>query len=224
MRKGVPKFRMGQREVEVVGEETQQMPLGQKLDDGLVTHALVPPKGATAPVDDYSMLEVLEAALPFKFVVVSALLPGIMGAPGGNSAGLSGPALHQLIDDTAIREANEEIKIPRFRFTKAAVHRFGGCGDFECGTLIPGAENVEYSTLFVAVLPRNVVSITAQDTVGRAGVEVEVSNLRLRSVTLDDLLAEYGKTPGEFADGLGRILQQLARVPGTRQSFETFLA
>ena len=132
--------------------------------------------------------------------------------------------LQRLIDDTAIREANEEIKVPGFRFTTAEVHRFGGYGDFEYGTRTPGAQNVEYSTLYVAVLPQKALSITAHDTVGRGGVEVEVSNLRLRSVALDDLLIEFGKKPSEFADGLGRILEQLAKVPGTRQSFETFLA
>jgi 8-oxo-dGTP pyrophosphatase MutT (NUDIX family) len=132
--------------------------------------------------------------------------------------------LYQLIDSTAIREANEEIKIPGFRFTDGEVHRFGGYGDFECGTHTSGAENVEYSTVFVAVLPQNAVSIIAQDTVGRGGVEVEVSNLRLRSVTLEDLLTEYSKKPSEFANGLGRILEQLVKVPGTRRSFETFLS
>jgi 8-oxo-dGTP pyrophosphatase MutT (NUDIX family) len=45
--------------------------------------------------------------------------------------------LHQLIDDTAIREANEEIKIPGFQFSSAEVHRFGGYGDFEYGTHDP---------------------------------------------------------------------------------------
>jgi len=132
--------------------------------------------------------------------------------------------LHRLIDSTAIREANEEIEIPSSRFTKDNVHRFGGYGDFECGTQTSGAENVEYSTIFVAVLPKSAVSITAKDTVGRGGVEVEVSNLKLRSVTLEDLLAEYSKKPSEFADGLGRILQQLVKVPGTRRSFEAFLS
>lgn len=132
--------------------------------------------------------------------------------------------LHQLIESTAIREANEEIKIPEFQFTEGEVHRFGGYGDFECGTHTSGAENIEYSTIFVAVLPKNAVSITAQDTVGRGGIEVEISNLRLRSVTLEDLLAEYSKKPSEFADGLGRILEQLVKVPGTRRSFETFLS
>ena len=132
--------------------------------------------------------------------------------------------LYQLINSTAIREANEEIKIPNFQFTKDNLHKFGGYGDFEYGTHISGAENVEYSTIFVAVLPKSAVSITAQDTVGRGGVEVEVSNLKLRSETLEDLLAEYSKKPSEFADGLGRILGQLVKVPGTRRSFETFLS
>jgi 8-oxo-dGTP pyrophosphatase MutT (NUDIX family) len=132
--------------------------------------------------------------------------------------------LHQLIDDTAVREANEEIEIPRFRFTERNVHRFGGYGDFECGTHDSAADNVEYSTLFVAVIPSVAVKFTARDTVGRGGVEVEVSNLKLRSSTLEDLLTEYSKKPSEFADGLGRILEQLARVPGTRRSFETFLS
>ena len=131
--------------------------------------------------------------------------------------------LHQLIDLTAIREANEEIKISEFQFTEKDVHRFGGYGDFECGTHDSAAENVEYSTLYVAVVPSRAISIAAQDTVGRGGVEVEVTDLKLRSSALEDLLTEYSKKPSEYADGLGRILEQLVRVPGTRRSFESFL-
>jgi len=130
---------------------------------------------------------------------------------------------HQLIDDTALREANEEIKIEGFSFNEGDIHRFGGYGDFEYGTTTPGSNNVEYSTLYVAILPRDVVSISAQDTIGIGGVEVEVKNLKLRSFTLDDLLLDYGKNPSEFADGLGRILEQFLNVPGTRNSFEQFI-
>jgi hypothetical protein len=83
---------------------------------------------------------------------------------------------------------------------------------------------VEYSTVFIAVIPAGTATITAQDSVSRSGREIEVFNLKLRSVSLDDIIEEYRKTPSEFADGLRRILEQLSRVPGTRQSFERFLA
>ncbi|MDH3601939.1 MAG: hypothetical protein OEU26_20190 [Candidatus Tectomicrobia bacterium] len=132
--------------------------------------------------------------------------------------------LYQMINNTAVREANEEIVIPDFAWTEEHLHRFGGYGDFECGTDTPGADNVEYSTLFVAVIPSHAPSISAQDTVGKGGIEVEVSNLKLRSVDLDTLLGEYKKEPAEFADDIGRILQQLLKAPGTRRSFERFLS
>jgi len=134
----------------------------------------------------------------------------------------------KMIDKTAIREANEEIKIkiPGFKFTKRKIRRFGGYGDFEYGVNVPGSNNVEYSTLYVALLPCNATNdkITATDSVSVAGVEVEVANLKLKSVSLDDLLTDYHKNKSKYADGLGRILDKLTSSPGTQYSFNTFLS
>jgi 8-oxo-dGTP pyrophosphatase MutT (NUDIX family) len=130
----------------------------------------------------------------------------------------------KIIDETAIREANEEIKIPDFQFTAREIHRFGGYGDFEYGVNVPGSNNVEYSTLYVALLPRDATKITATDTVSIAGVEVEVANLKLKSVSLDDLMMDYRDNKSEYADGLGRILDKFSSSPGTEYSFNTFLS
>ncbi|MEN8216757.1 MAG: hypothetical protein ABFS56_10355 [Pseudomonadota bacterium] len=83
---------------------------------------------------------------------------------------------------------------------------------------------MEYSTLYVALLPRHATKVTATDTVSIAGVEVEVANLKLKSVSLDDLMMDYRKNKSEYADGLGRILDKLTSSPGTEYSFNTFLS
>jgi 8-oxo-dGTP pyrophosphatase MutT (NUDIX family) len=130
---------------------------------------------------------------------------------------------HQLIDDTAIREANEEMEFKDFKFTSSDIRRFGGYGDFEWGTQDVNAQNVEYSSVFVAEFPEAAGLPSVCDTIGKHGKEVKVINLEIRCVTLDCLLMEYAETPSAFADGLGRILQRLTESPGTRRSFEALL-
>lgn len=130
----------------------------------------------------------------------------------------------KLIDDTAIREANEEIIIPGFKFTEREIRRFGGYGDFDYGVNNPQSDNVEYSTLYVALLPRNTANTTGKDSVSKAGIEVEVSGLKLTWITLDQLITDYRKDKSEFADGLGRILDKLTSSPGTERSFHAFVS
>lgn len=128
--------------------------------------------------------------------------------------------LHALVDETAIREANEEIRMVGFQFTAAHLYRFGSYGDFESGTQVPGSHNVEYSTVFVVALPQGRADVQAVDTVMKDSVEVEITDLPTRMWTIDALLNEYVQNSHRFADGIGRILSRLSKQPEMRQRFQ----
>lgn len=125
-----------------------------------------------------------------------------------------------LVEETALREANEEIRLIGFQFTAARLYRFGGYGDFESGTQEPGSSNVEYSTVFIVVLPQDRADVQAVDTVTKDAAEVEIYNLPTQVWTIGALLSEYVQNPHRFADGLGRILSRLSKQPELRQRFQ----
>jgi len=144
--------------------------------------------------------------------------------------------IKDLFDKTAEREANEEFCIPsypNFKFEKEHIKCYGGVGAFEYGFDSPTSTNREYSALYIAFVPENVLTINKQDeleqkvrvedTVGTSGNPEEREALKLKLVTLDELVLDLSKNPSIFADGIGRIVERVKNEPYTRNELNRFL-
>ncbi len=114
-----------------------------------------------------------------------------------------------LFRNTAIREANEELRMTRrdgrpfLITTKNAsryLRRLGGLGEFS----VRHPKNVERSSLFTLRIPKG-VSINPCDEVAGKTFPVRVEWLALR-----ELLAEHQGNREGFADGADRILTRAA--------------
>ncbi|MCI0420172.1 MAG: NUDIX hydrolase [Acidobacteria bacterium] len=116
--------------------------------------------------------------------------------------------LDNAADDTAVREANEELKCrPPYEFTRGDVHRFQDVGYFECETRTDKAINIEFSTAYVVRIPEgHEVEVWDEDREG-------VRQLEVRKFTWFDLIKLFAEEPATFADGAGRILGKAQRQP-----------
>jgi 8-oxo-dGTP pyrophosphatase MutT (NUDIX family) len=140
----------------------------------------------------------------------------------------------KIFDETAIREANEELHYKGKKpFSEANVKCFGGLGVFDCGFDDPQATNKEHSALYLAFIasselvvesPAKVEEIfEVKDSVGIAGQELEESVSRLKLVTLPELALDFTKNPSSYADGIARVLRVLNSQPGTMQVLNEFI-
>ena len=144
--------------------------------------------------------------------------------------------IEELFAETALREVNEEVVLrpnPDFRFKQEHLKCFGGPGAFACGFDDPRAENREFSAFYVAFVPQDVLSLTNQpkveeifemtDSVGIGGGQRDVIALELKLVTLPELVQAFTGQPGDYADGIARVLLRASREPGTMKALQKFL-
>jgi hypothetical protein len=129
---------------------------------------------------------------------------------------------NRIIDSAALRELQEELVAPNFTWTSHHLRRYRDYGAFVHGLRMPGATNVEYSTLFAVHLPPDFPETfqcceTSDDT-GET-----IRDLPNKFCTLDDLVELHETDRTQFADGLGRLLDWLTSNT-TRDEFGAFLA
>ena len=143
--------------------------------------------------------------------------------------------IERLSENTAVREANEELKCtPVFQFQSKHFHRFQTVGFFTCDNKHARGHNVEYSTAFVVTVPnKHTVEVWDTDREGERKLEV-------KSTTLETLLTQYKKSKEisgkankesnetnseneKFADGAGRILDELLNDPNLKNEFENLI-
>lgn len=129
------------------------------------------------------------------------------------------PAPESLIRETAIREANEELRMTKADGTNVAFdtesadhsfRRVGEFGQFAVDTL----KNVERSTLFLVGLSEG-ASINPCDE-----IDGEVISVRVEWLSLDKLIADYQQQRRPFADGAARVLKLATDNPQFRQTLE----
>ena len=134
----------------------------------------------------------------------------------------------RLFADTAVREANEEVTLlsrPEFKFLPEHFQCFGGLGVFQTGMDDPSAMNREHSACYLAFIPKQVFHldeaakvgdlIAVQDSVGVGEVEEEERSEQVALVTLPELLANFRQNPGDYADGIARVLKVLEQEPAS---------
>jgi 8-oxo-dGTP pyrophosphatase MutT (NUDIX family) len=116
--------------------------------------------------------------------------------------------LDLAVQDTAVREANEELRCtPQHTFTTRDIHRFQQVGFFECETTTDLARNVEFSTCFVVAIPTGLtLSVWDEDRHGERQLEV-------RQFLWQELIRLFQAQPDAFADGAGRILAKADAQP-----------
>jgi 8-oxo-dGTP pyrophosphatase MutT (NUDIX family) len=144
--------------------------------------------------------------------------------------------IETLFRETALREANEEFRVlstPDFRFREQHLRCFGGPGVFEWGFDDPRAANREYSALYAAFVPGEVAILEDSDnvtevfqvvdSVGVGGEQRQTIASDLKLVSLPELVLDFTDNPGDYADGIARILRRAAREPGTMKALATFL-
>ncbi len=127
--------------------------------------------------------------------------------------------LESLIRETAIREANEELRMAEANGTnivfdaenaEQAIRQVGQLGQFTVDT----PQNVERSTLFLVKLSEG-VSINPCDE-----IDGEVIPVRVEWLSLDELLADYQQQRRQFADGAARVLKLANDDAQFRQTIE----
>ncbi|HUX75066.1 MAG TPA: NUDIX domain-containing protein [Anaerolineae bacterium] len=141
-----------------------------------------------------------------------------------------------LFAETALREANEEFRAlsnPDFRFTERHLRCFGGLAVFETGFDDPSAANKEHSAFYAAFVPGDIATLEDSDdvksafqvvdSVGVGGAEKEAVALDLKLVSLPDLVLDFTRAPGDYGDGIARVLSRAAREPGTMKAVVKFL-
>jgi len=127
----------------------------------------------------------------------------------------SRPLLERAAFETAIREANEELKCePKFNFQRQHIFQFQSFGYFECDTKSERGRNVEYSTAYFVAVPKN-RNVAVWDTDSEGERQLEVKKFRLT-----ELLNEFKKNKESFADGAGRILEKIVTDPSLQAEFE----
>lgn len=144
--------------------------------------------------------------------------------------------IEELFDKTALREANEEFCIinqPEFEFDEERIKCFGGTGAFEYGFDNPTRTNKEYSTFYIAFIPKDILVVEEQDepekifrvedTIGVGGKIRESEATKLRLLTLDELALDFTKNPSNYADGIERILKRAVNEPYTMSELNRFL-
>lgn len=127
--------------------------------------------------------------------------------------------IERIAEQTALREANEELRCnPSFEFRPKDIHPFKPVGYFDCETKSQTSHNVEYSTAYVVVVPKDrEISVWDTDKEGERRLEV-------KRVSLEELLEEFKNEPTSFADGAGRILEKLVEDDNLKSEFSKLLA
>lgn len=145
--------------------------------------------------------------------------------------------LERLSDETAIREVNEECKV-RLRsggfltFRHGHLRRFGCVAEFTHGLEDRAAPNREYSTLYVAFVPldlvilgpgddlRGVVEFWESIPIGGGSVAVALDS---KLLTWAELIEDFASNYGQYADGVARLLSRALREPATIQGLDKLL-
>jgi len=122
-------------------------------------------------------------------------------------------ALVDVIDQTALREAQEEIWAvangqPNI-ITQADLHRLTTPGQLT----VDEPMNVEYSTAYVVFLPVEADPINQTVQVFEGGITLPCQRLSLHQVR-----EEFRTYPDDFADGASRILSELDSNPQFEQA------
>ncbi|MDO8587194.1 MAG: NUDIX hydrolase [Armatimonadota bacterium] len=126
--------------------------------------------------------------------------------------------IERMAEDTAIREANEELKCsPEFQFAEKDIHRFKTVGYFDCNTKTDKSHNVEFSTAYVVTVPIDTdVAVWDTDREGERQLEV-------RGFSLAELAGEFARSEESFADGAGRILRRIVDEPALMMELSELL-
>lgn len=120
---------------------------------------------------------------------------------------------------TAIREANEELEIEGFQWNQSNLYQIGDFGDFRFEEKTSDHFNFEFSTLFVAILPK-LGTVTAKESNDQSGT-TEVTG-RTKYVGIDNLISEYSGDTAEYADGISRVLDRFRDEETFLAEFKTF--
>ncbi len=154
------------------------------------------------------------------------LYPGAFDILGGHVTAdmraINNPdLLQQVIDCAALREASEEARLTKdgepLLVDDLALVRFTDYGELYAESEL----NMELSTGYCLFVPEDVrVSCADEGDHGRH------EKLNQRALTLDDLKADYAKSPQNYADGAGRLLKRLldSTDPVTRRFKECIAA
>lgn len=163
--------------------------------------------------------------------ITSMKVPFIMSSDNWDDQGF----IANLCLDTALREANEEFRIrdSDFEFKRKHLRCFTVPGAFEQGIDDPCADNREYSTFYMATVPRHVLTlqkddslsekVTVLDSITVVGQEYDETCPHLRLMRFPDLVQDFNRYPEQYADGIGRILSRAVREPGTIQALRQFV-
>jgi 8-oxo-dGTP pyrophosphatase MutT (NUDIX family) len=128
------------------------------------------------------------------------------------------PLLERAADETAIREANEELKCePQIHFQHQHIFRFQSFGYFECDTISERGRNAEFSTAYFVAIPKS-----RQVTIWDTDIHGE-RELAVKKFGLANLLNQFQEKEEIFADGAGRILKKLIADPSLQKEFEQLL-
>lgn len=144
--------------------------------------------------------------------------------------------IENLYAETAFREVNEECLVQidrgtrRWWFGRQHLQRFGEIGEYACGLDAPPAPNREYSSFYGAFVPPEVLTLEANHSEipliacesipvggGSVAADIEVTIL-----SWSELASRFVRSPGDYADGIARILSRAAAQPSIMGGIEEF--
>lgn len=140
---------------------------------------------------------------------------------------------HEIPEDqspleTALREANSEMRqtisgIP-LAWSPSQFRRLGDEYSFTIQQTMPGRNttNREFSTVYLMRAPIVNCTFHFQED-GQSGYAVETPAVDIMEKKLDHLLHLYETQPNQFADGLGRVLAQVAQSPPLKSELRKWL-
>ncbi len=143
--------------------------------------------------------------------------------------------IEYLFWETALREANEEIHFRNktFVFSEKDLLLFDKIGNFDTGLDSPNANNREYSSCFLAIIPKTVLTlkenediaqhIVCMDSVSVNGEIVDMPVVQIETLTLESIIKWFSAKPDEFADGISRVLKRLIDEPALLKSLQHIL-
>ena len=128
--------------------------------------------------------------------------------------------LSKASQDAALHEANEELVTgPKGEFGRDQLKIIGEFGEFKAQTVGEnGRRNVEYSSVFSISIPKECVVRIREKVRGR----YEEQNAE--RYKFDELIKIFQKTPNDFADGAGRVLEKIVQSSGLKQDFLNLLS
>ncbi len=145
--------------------------------------------------------------------------------------------IQKIFDETAVREANEELRLKnepdKELFSPDNVKCYGNLGFFECGFNNPDAQNKEHSALYFAFISSSELTISVldnpeeiflhKDSIGIVGQEQEEISSQSQLMTLPELALDFSKNSSAYADGIARILTVANAQPGTMKGLSDFI-